>query len=270
MLNQVREEADDLDDDNTDDATGLGKNNTKDEKRWIQLCGNNKRIESQKEVAKLSYQLNKHLLGSLLNELEKNKGSDQLYRLKYHDLIIVIDQAQDTIYCNLAANDEELSEICFSEIDSKKIKVYDLDYSEIRLYKNEMKSMPQNTYSIESFLWLISLLTSRGRLPEKTDLTKKFSLKVWPNLTRHELPPHSVQIAAVMSKHSGNLLEFSQWINIEQRFIFAFYNASFILGMIESDSKKLKKPSFSFKKKEAKIKSNEKGVFGRLIKKLKA
>lgn len=270
LLNEVREEAGN----SGDDFEGLdgngAQNQTKAEKRWMQLCGNNNSISSQKEAAKLTYKLKNHLLGTLLDELDKIKGSEQLYRLKYHDLIIVMDHSQDSIYCNLPVTIEEFSEVCFSEIDTKKIKIHDLDYSEVRLYRNKIKENPDRAHSIESFIWITSLLTSRGRLPEKTDVTKKVGLKVWPNLTRSELSPHSMNIAAVFSKHPGNLLEVSEWLNIEQRFVFAFYNAAFILGMIESDSSKLKKSSFSFGRKNSKIKPEEKGFFGRLLKRLKS
>jgi len=126
--------------------------------------------------------------------------------------------------------------------------------------------LPERAYSIETFIWSSSLLTSRGRLPHKTDVNKNVGLKIWPNLTRVELSPHAMHLAAVFSKHPGSLLEIPEWTKIQQRYVFAFYNAALSLGMLELDSSKLKKPSFSFKKK----KTSERGFLGRLLKRLKS
>jgi len=273
LLDQVREEAS-TDPDTESFGGDVQKANafkkTNEEKRWLQLCGSNEDITAQKEVAKLSFTLKDHLLGVLLKQIESIKDSEQLYRLKYDDLIIVLDHSEDSIYCNLPIANDEYSEICFSEIEHKKIKIHDLDYSEIRLYRKKIEENPDRAHTFESFIWSTSLLTSRGRLPDSTDITKKVELKVWPNLTRVELLPHTMHIAAAFSKHPGNLLEISEWLDIEQRYIFAFYNATLSLDMLELDSSKMKKPSFSFGKKSSKGKSEERSFFGRLLKRLKS
>ncbi len=260
LLNEVREEAS-----GSDNKHKM----TDTEKRWMQFCGTYKSISTQKEVAKISFIPENHLLKVLLDQIESVKGSEQLYRIKYNDLIIVIDHSENSIYCNLPVINDEFSEICFSEVEQKNIKIHDLDYSEVRLYRSKIKQNPVRAHTIESFIWSMSLLTSRGRLPKGTDVTKKVGLKVWPNLTRVELPPHGIHIAAVFSKNPGNLLDISEWLNIEQRYVFAFYNAALSLNMIELDSSKMKKPSFSFGKKNSKGKE-ERSFFGRLMKRLKS
>ncbi|MEH6457574.1 MAG: hypothetical protein V7749_14695, partial [Cocleimonas sp.] len=268
LLNEVREEAGA--DPSVQSGVMSGSEQTNVEKRWIQLCGNIDSITTQKEVAKISFTLKDHLLDVLLKQIEATKDSEQLYRIKYNDLIIVLDHSQDCIYCNLPVTSDEYSETCFAEIEHKQIKVHDLDYSEVKLYRDKIEQNPDRAHSIESFIWSTSLLTSRGRLPAKTDITKKIGLKMWPNLTRVELTPNAMQIAAVFSKNPGNLLEVSEWLGLEQRYVFAFYNAALSLGMIELDSSKLKKPSFSLGKKNSKDKSEERSFFGRLLQRLKS
>ena len=269
LLNEVREEASHMDDD-FGDSSGNRKYKTTDaEKRWSQLCGENNAISSQKEVSKLLFIPKNHLLNVLLEQIKSIKTSEQMYRIKYHDLIIVIDQSEDCIYCNLPIIDDEFAEICSAEVDDKKIKVHDLDYSEVRLYRTKIKENPDRAHTIESFTWSMSLLTSRGRLPKGTDVIKKIGLKTWPNLTRVELPPNAIQIAAVLSNHPGNLLEISRWLNIEQRFVFAFFNAALSLNMIELDNSKIKTPSINFNKKNPEGKE-QRSFFGRLMKRLKS
>jgi len=272
LLNEVREEAS-----TNQDNDGFGDNagntspfdQTQDEKRLIQLCGNYKSVKSQKDVANISFTLNNHLLKTLLDQIKSIKGSEQVYRLKYHDLIIVLDDSQNSIYCNLPLTNDEYSDICFSEIEHKNIKIHDLDYSEIRLYRKKIDENPDRAHTIESFIWSTSLLTSRGRLPDDTDVTKKVGLKIWPNLTRVELTPHAMHVAAVLNKNPANLLEISDWINVEQRYVFAFYNAALSLGILEIDSSKLKKSAFNFSNKNSNKKSEERSFFSRLLKRLK-
>ena len=85
-----------------------------------------------------------------------------------------------------------------------------------------------------------------------------------------ELMPHAMQIAAVFSKQPGSLLEISSWLNIEQRYVFAFYNAALALDMIETDSKNLNKSKLSFNAQNTKSEKQERGFFSRLLKRLKS
>ncbi len=271
LLNEVREEA------NASVSGGFASGNdgenqrgqTEAEKRWMQLCGNENTIKNQKESTKITFKTENHLLGVILEQIKTTKNKEQLFRLKYQDLIVVIDHSQSKVYCNTPLSSDEYSVICHNEIDAEKIKIHDLDYSEERLYRNKIEKNPNRAHSFESFIWTTSLLTSRGRLPENTSVTKSIGLKTWPNLTRLELIPHAMNIAAVFAKNPGNLLEIPNWLNIQQRYVFAFYNAALSLEMIEFDVKKAKKSAFSFGKKDSKKNSEERGFFGRLLKRLK-
>jgi len=144
----------------------------------------------------------------------------------------------------------------------------------VRLYRTKIKENPGKAHTVESFIWTTTLLTARGRLPTGTDVNKVVGLKVWPNLTRLELIPHAMNVAAVFSKHPGTLLDIEKWLNIPQRYVFAFYNAALSLNMIETDVKTLKskkkKSSSIFNRSDSNKKSEERGFFGRLLKRLRS
>ena len=272
LLNEVRLEADkhaDNDSYDGDHQTMSPKDQTNAEKRWIQLCGNLKDIKGQKEVKKMTFDASKHFLGTALKQIKSAKGKEQQFRLKYKDIIVVIDDSRNKVYCNTLLTDDEYVEFCSNEIDVKKIKIHDLDYSEERLYQSKIEKNPDRVHSYESFIWSTSLLTARGRLPTSTNITKPVGLKTWPNLTRLELIPHTMNMAAVFSKHPGSLLEVSTWLGIEQKYVFSFYSAVHALDMVDFDIKKTKKSGFSFAKKDSKEDSEERGFFGRLLKRLK-
>ena len=171
LLNEVRNEAGKSGNNNPEVfAGGLNSNKetekasaydkTKAEERWAQLCGNFANIKEQKEVANISFVLTNHLLGVLLQQIKSTKNSEQLFRLKFGELIIVIDHSKNKIYCNLPVISDDYSAICFSELNPLEIKVHDLDYSEVRLYRTKIDQNPDRAHSIESFVWSTSLLVT--------------------------------------------------------------------------------------------------------------
>jgi hypothetical protein len=139
------------------------------------------------------------------------------------------------------------------------------------MLNKKIETEPNNVYSTEAFIWTTSLLTSRGRLLENTNINKTIGLKSWPNLTRIESFPHVMNIAAVFSKKPGSLMEVAKWLNIPQCYVFAFYNAALSLNMIDIDANvvsknNIKKISFSFGSKK---KSENRGLFSGLFSKKK-
>jgi hypothetical protein len=244
---------------------------TNADKRWTQLCGSNDDIHATQDLKGISYTLNNHMLSVLLDQIDHARSSKHVLRLKHDDIIIVIDTEFDSIYCNYSAQSEDYSDFCYKPVNTDNIKIHALDYSEVRLYRKKMNDDLNRTHSIESFIWTTSLLTSRGRLLEHTDITKKISLKAWPNLTRLEKTPHAMNIAAVFSKHPGSLQDVPKWLNIPQRYVFAFYNAAISLEMVEFDSNKFKTSTFIFDTDNISENSaKERGFFGRLLKRLTA
>ena len=113
------------------------------------------------------------------------------------------------------------------------------------------------------------MLTSRGRLPKDTNVTKVVGLKYWPNMSRMENTPHAMNLAAVFTKHPGSLLEIANWLKIQQKYVFAFYNAALSLDMIDFNARKQKKSRSIFGKKKSAKDNEQRGFFGRLLKRLK-
>jgi hypothetical protein len=255
----------------TDGSTQKTYQGTQAQERWALLCGDKNIVKSTSDIKKTAYILNEHLLSSLLVTVKEGKETQKIKRIKYEDLLIIIDYKTESIYSDLSIYSNEYAQICFDPINDKKIKIHSLDDSEIRMLHQKFKSDPNNVYSTEAFIWTTSLLTSRGRLLENTNTKKMIGLKSWPNLTRIESFPHMMNIAAVFSKNPGSLMDVSKWLNIPQCYVFAFYNAAFSLGMIDLDTdvvskNNIKKISFNFGSKK---KSENSGLFSRLLNKIK-
>ena len=155
--------------------------------------------------------------------------------MKFNGIIVVIGPETDAIYCDQSISTEYYANICYDPMPQEKIKVHQLDTSEIRLYRKRMKEETEYTHYTEAFIWTTSLLTSRGRLPKGTNLKAKIGLKSWPNLTRVENIPHMMQIAALLHKNTWSLLDITNKSDIPKNYVVAFYNAALALDMIQTD-----------------------------------
>ncbi len=263
LLNEVRQEANKKS--NTKQALSA---ETDAEKRLHLLCGDTKKPLENKDTKISYYTLKQHMLAILLKQTQtaKREGKNVL-RLKYNDVVIVINIKDDSIYCNYLLNDEAFADFCFNTINPDNVKVHELDYNEIKIYKNESIKNPEKVHSFEAFIWSVSLLTSRGRLLENTDLNKKIRLKVWPDLTRIESFPYVINIAAMLNKKPSSLKDIPRDLEIPSCYVYAFYNAAMALNMIELNSSNLQSTTASFTPASLKKKENQ-GVVGKLLRKL--
>ncbi len=231
------------------------------EERWALTCGDSNIIPSKEQT----YNPADYMLSTLLRVIEQARQTEKVMRMKFNGIIIVILPDLKKIYCDLSIFSSDYAEICFTPFDQESIKIHNLDSSEIRLYRKLIVEEPENSHTIESFLWTSSLLTSRGRLPQGTNTKKSISLKYWPNLTRLEIIPHVMQIAAVFYKYPDSIQQIPVKLNIERRFVNAFYNGVLTLGLLETDNHKI----LLLSSKNTIKKTQNRGFFTRLLKKIK-
>lgn len=118
--------------------------------------------------------------------------------------------------------------------------------------------------SYEAFIWRMILASSRGRLPENTDLDQRFILRRWPNLTRLMLFSHATQISAVWISSAKSIREVIELLGIPQRYVFAFFAVTSLMGYL--------RPTDTLDQTTAlpvsKPKHKRRGLFRRLLKTL--
>lgn len=90
-------------------------------------------------------------------------------------------------------------------------------------------------------LWRVGLETAQGRLPKGTDVKKTIYLKHWPNLTRIQMTPHAMRIAALWATRGASLLDTAEMLKVPQRHVFAFYNAAFALDLVTDNGAHIKR-----------------------------
>ncbi len=240
---------------------------TNAEQRWKLTCGTHKNTDNLLSLC--SYKSSDHMLATLLETIGTAKLNKQIIQMKFKGFVIVICPKTNSIFCDETVFSQAYADICHEKIKSKKIKIHNLDTSEVRLYQNKMDSEPELTHSIEAFIWTTSLLTSRGRLPVGTDINQKMAMKFWPDLTRVEKIPNAMRIAAAFHKGEGSLVNTPQELGIPQKHVIAFYNALLSLDIIKNNGTVNALAQTTKTSIKTKGKANDKtGFFSRILKRL--
>jgi hypothetical protein len=160
-----------------------------------------------------------------------------------------------------------------TQVEEKKQRSFGalpLDHSAVSYRK--LGELPEDiettavSYSFNSFIWRMELASSRGRLPENTNIDRKYKLRRWPNLTRLVLFPHATQISATWMGSGKSIREITTMLNMPQRYVFAFFAAANAIGFLlpadsfgEATEKEQSAPDTPHKRR---------GLFRRLLKTL--
>jgi hypothetical protein len=88
-----------------------------------------------------------------------------------------------------------------------------------------MHADTETPQDIDGLLWKVTLWSARGRLPLGTDIDTTIALRQWPNLTRLLAIPEFLRIAALWVKNPLSLSKTAELLNIEARYVCAFFSA---------------------------------------------
>ena len=94
----------------------------------------------------------------------------------------------------------------------------------------------KHSFSAQSFCWLSALFSASGRLPSGFDLDTVCALKHWPNLTRLELIPHCLEIAAAWSDKPATLPDVVDKVGCEPRYAASFLYAATTINVMTHGS----------------------------------
>ena len=234
-------------------------------KRWSKLCGDAediRNINNWKSETAL-YTPENYLISSLQDALRLAIQSQQMVKIEINNIIFYFMPELNQAYSNIAIDSDKFETLCKTPIKKNNVIIHIMNTKEVELAHNTIAENPKNIIDLEGFIWTAMLLTSSGKLHRNVDLRKRIMLKHWPNFTRIETFPHVIRISALWSNDAFNMLEVAHNLQIPQRYVFAFYNAACVLGLMEHDAGKLKA-----KTKQPKKENKSRGLFSRLLKRL--
>ncbi len=194
-------------------------------------------INDPAQLDKIFYQPDKVLQTIIEKICIKSRQTEAIIQADIFNYIFYFDYQEQMVYSTVGPG--IIRPLCLLPHDNKiSYKVKDPAFRAqlheiIQANKNNKvtKTMERQSWNMESFMWLITLWSSRGRLPKGTSLTEPVYLMQWPNLTRLAPIPHAVRIAALLYKQPRTLPDIAQQLGIEQRYVFAFYSACKSIGL---------------------------------------
>ncbi|MGB0845273.1 MAG: hypothetical protein ACPGSM_01065 [Thiolinea sp.] len=233
------------------------------EQRWNRLCGQEQQIAAGNWHESTSlYTPENYLLNSLVDALKLSHQSKQYVQIKIdsNEYALLMPDV-NLAYCSIDLTSDQFAELCDTPLKSGRVQLHLPSTTELAALEETVQRHAEHTYDMESLIWTTSLLTSRGRLNRNADLNQPLRLKHWPNLTRLEQFPHVMQIAAAWQQRAGTVFDVSGWLDIPQRYVIAFYNASHTLSLfaVEQATPQLKEKTAPKKNR---------GLFSRLLKRL--
>ena len=230
--------------------------------RLLQLCGDNKDVEATVDFSEHQAD-DSFFLSSLKDAVRLARQCQQGVLLNFPQARIYVLPEIHRIFCGIDINDEEFAELIAACSVAEGGKMHILSTQEIHELNDMISQQTSALYDIEAFIWTSTLLSAKGCLPRELDPKKPVSLKHWPSLTRLESFPHVMPIAALWSAKNMSAFDVAKSLNVPQRYVFSFYNASNSLGLIEQDPEKLINKQSVSRSKDA-----PKGLFSRLLKRL--
>ena len=190
-------------------------------------------ISDAQQLQKIFYAPEKLLQSVMEKAREKSQESGQIVQLKVMDHIFYFDAKNQKVYSTVGPS--VIRHLCVVHQDeaptfSVKPESFRNDL-EFILQASEKKSRRKHSWSMDAFLWVITLWCSRGRVPAGTDINRPVYLMQWPNLTRLEQVPHAARIAALIYDQPRTLFDTAKQLGIKQRYVFAFFSACKSIGL---------------------------------------
>jgi len=152
--------------------------------------------------------------------------------------------ANNTIY--IKASGTKIKNICN--------KQQNVSFSELETHSFDVTKIahPYHEYPLDNFIWLIALMTSKGKIPLVIDPAKnQLGLKHWPNLSRYKSNPEFLRFAAFFCQTPTNYLIAQKLLNPSSRYLANFVSACYALRILtiepfgeekKEDSSRLRQP----------------------------
>jgi len=207
-------------------------------------------------------------LYSTLKEVVKESKALGKYRkvVLWNQKFLIIDPVKNVIVTDMSNG--VLRSVCLTATNTDQTPVEVVVTNEKWIEQDTAKSKT-TVYKIDTLLWLMAILSSRGRIPTSLD---GFSfdpecpvyLLHWPNLTRLEPIPHSQSIVSLWIKQPRSLSSLASTLNIDIKHVYNLFVAAQaigIAGQARRPGDKLFTPTIA-------VQHKQRGLFASIVKKL--
>ncbi len=196
-------------------------------------------LDDQRALQRITYSPAKRFQGALVKAVNQARKSGKPIELICLNTGVIVDPGKNTIIT--ALKDNLLRPLCMLNIDKiDSLTELPIDYKGERILNLDGNTSKELLHwPIEDFIWKVTLWSSRGCIPTGTDVNAPVFLFEWPNFTRLVNFPHAMRIAALLNQHAVMLGDIARHLNIQQRYVFAFYSAAKVLGIVRISQRKI-------------------------------
>jgi len=229
-------------------------------------------INKPEQLENIFYEPNKLLQAVVEKACIKSRQSEKIIQLVILNHVLYFDYQEQKVYSNVRLNIirplclmTHINNIVYHEKDNSIRN----NFSDIFQTDNNNKftktTLEKQCWDMQSFIWLITLWSSRGRVPQGTVLTQPVYLRQWPNLTRLTSIPHALRIAALIYDQPRTLIDVAKQLGIKQRYVFAFFSACKSIGLSDIATRDVDNLFVSEKPEQPKNQSILSKILGKLV-----
>lgn len=148
-------------------------------------------------------------------------------------LRLYLDPADGFAFSNLPMHAEPVLQLARSSLATADVEIECFQYDRADVVRDTVGTQRGIINRLESVLWLSALFGSRGRLPEGVCTRQRLQLRYWPDMTRLELFPHAMELAARWLHRPLTLEQMMAARDVPPRYTIAFYNAALAIDAFE-------------------------------------
>ncbi len=223
-------------------------------------------LKSPEALTRITYSPSTRFQGAVIKATNNARRIGNPIEMICLNTGVIVDPVKNAVFTSV--KDNFLRPLCLVSVDKiESLVELPKDYSGARIQTLSGRKNPELIrWSIEEFIWKITLWSSRGRIPEDTDIRAPVFLYEWPNFTRLVNFPHAMRIAALLHQHAVVLGDIPRHLNIPQRHVFSFYSAARVLGLVKTSQRRIEQTmEFPPTQKEVAPRSLLKKLLGRLV-----
>lgn len=205
-----------------------------------------------------------HIIGLVLQGIAKGEESGAIAKIAcLLDKAIYIDATNKLVRSNL--KDIHMRQIAIAPL-GKGENGLDTELEMIEPSSlEELPSLEGSVYPMETFVWELAVLTSKGRAPKGTPMDEPTYLMQWPNFTRLMPIPYAMKVSAYWLRLPSSLNDLSKNLDVPLNDILSLYSATSLTGLAgvaKRNSDKMLKPG-------APEKHEKRNLFGTIMNSLK-
>ncbi len=138
------------------------------------------------------------------------------------------------VYTSLSLENKHNVDRVFRSCTPTEINVTKAGESTANDVISRLNQSPHYGFNVQSFCWLGALFFAQGKLPRGLDINTVWKLRHWPNMTRLELIPNCLEIAAAWSEKPAKLSQIVKRVGCEPQHASSFFNAAHAIGLLHN------------------------------------